>query len=319
MDRAVFLLTALCVIAECNARSCTSVSEPAVSESVNQHTLCVLGPGEIWTPSALNLTGSLTVAGTPGSQASTLDLSFLGRTSFAPGTSLTFQDLTVVTDIALPRANTPLSFLVPSTLTGSVNISFERVTLRLPSSCTSLGQYATLLCRGSVNSSLAISRWGVRFTSWATAAIRARHLNLTCGAPLPPSYNLLCTSMPVREATELLAALAATEGMAAGTTSFIHVLSNISLQVRGRTQPLSCLQSHSALPATATVVTDPSHVGFHRVSPQQVSDTKATAVSLGFLPECLHERNCMLSRNAYKMLQDVHSAHHAMWLKISLV
>lgn len=226
MDRTLFLLTALCVIAGCNARSCTSV---------NQHTLCVLGPGEIWTPSALNLTGSLTVAGTPGSQASTLDLSFLSRTSSAPGTSLTFQDLTVVTDIALPRANTPLIFLVPSTLTGSVNISFERVTLRLPSSCTSLGRYATLLCRGSMNSSLAINRWGVRFTSWATATVRARHLNLTCGAPLPPSYNLLCTSMPVTEAAELLAALTATEGMAAGTTSFIHVLSNISLQ--GYTPP----------------------------------------------------------------------------------
>ncbi|GFH07244.1 hypothetical protein HaLaN_02021 [Haematococcus lacustris] len=105
------------------------------------------------------------------------------------GTSLTFQDLTVVTDIALPRANTPLSFLVPSALTGSVNISFERVTLRLPSSCTSLGH------------------------------------------------------MPVREATELLAALAATEGMAAGTTSFIHVLSNISLQ--GYTPPEAQLCSEA--------------------------------------------------------------------------
>ncbi|KAL6750504.1 hypothetical protein V8C86DRAFT_2811197 [Haematococcus lacustris] len=47
--------------------------------------LCLVAPGETWTPAALNVSGSLTVAGTPGVRASTLDLSLLSRATFTPG------------------------------------------------------------------------------------------------------------------------------------------------------------------------------------------------------------------------------------------
>ncbi|KAJ9533485.1 hypothetical protein QJQ45_026526 [Haematococcus lacustris] len=146
--------------------------------------------------------------------------------------ALNLQDLTVVTDIAVPRANTPLNYLVPLNLSdsGTLSITYTNVTLRLPSSCISLAQYAAALCRSSVNSNTTINRWGVGYRTWATAVVIARNLNLTCGQPLPPSFNLMCTNVAVTEPEQLLAALVATGGMAVGTTSYIHILSNISLQ-----------------------------------------------------------------------------------------
>ncbi|KAL6759593.1 hypothetical protein V8C86DRAFT_3024802 [Haematococcus lacustris] len=153
----------------------------------------------------------------------------------ASASTLNLQDLTVVTDIAVPRATAPLSYLVPVNLTGpgAPSITYTNVTLRLPSSCTSLAQYASLLCRGTVNASMVISRGGVGYRTWATAAVSARNLNLTCGRSLPPSFNLMCSSAPVAGPEELLAALAAAGGMDEGTTSFVHVLTNISLQASG--------------------------------------------------------------------------------------
>ncbi|KAJ9531960.1 hypothetical protein QJQ45_003677 [Haematococcus lacustris] len=150
----------------------------------------------------------------------------------AKSSTLDLQDLAVVTDIAVPRATAPLSHLVPVNLTGpgTPSITYTNVTLRLPSSCTSLAQYASLLCRGTVNASMVISRGGVGYRTWATAAVSARNLNLTCGRSLPPSFNLMCSSAPVAGPEELLAALAAAGGMDEGTTSFVHVLTNISLQ-----------------------------------------------------------------------------------------
>ncbi|KAL6759603.1 hypothetical protein V8C86DRAFT_3133219 [Haematococcus lacustris] len=197
-----------------------------------QRTLCTLGPGETWTPTPRNVSGILTITGLPGLPASTLDLSLLGRTSLGPASTLNLQDLAVVTDIAVPRATAPLSYLVPVNLTGpgAPSITYTNVTLRLPSSCTSLAQYASLLCRGTVNASMVISRGGVGYRTWATAAVSARNLNLTCGRSLPPSFNLMCSSAPVAGPEELLAALAAAGGMDEGTTSFVHVLTNISLQ-----------------------------------------------------------------------------------------
>ncbi|KAJ9505040.1 hypothetical protein QJQ45_020198, partial [Haematococcus lacustris] len=146
--------------------------------------------------------------------------------------TINLQDLAVVTDIAVPRATAPLSYLVPVNLTGpgAPSITYTNVTLRLPSSCTSLAQYASLLCRGTVNASMVISRGGVGYRTWATAAVSARNLNLTCGRSLPPSFNLMCSSAPVAGPEELLAALAAAGGMDEGSTSFVHVLTNISLQ-----------------------------------------------------------------------------------------
>ncbi|KAJ9504925.1 hypothetical protein QJQ45_005441 [Haematococcus lacustris] len=153
------------------------------------------------------------------------------RTS-ANASTINLQDLAVVTDIAVPRATAPLSYLVPVNLTGpgAPSITYTNVTLRLPSSCTSLAQYASLLCRGTVNASMVISRGGVGYRTWATAAVSARNLNLTCGRSLPPSFNLMCSSAPVAGPEELLAALAAAGGMDEGSTSFVHVLTNISLQ-----------------------------------------------------------------------------------------
>ncbi|KAL6747626.1 hypothetical protein V8C86DRAFT_1292221 [Haematococcus lacustris] len=190
--------------------------------------LCLVAPGETWTPAALNVSGSLTVAGTPGVRASTLDLSLLSRATFTPGSSVQIQDLTLVTDLAAPTASSallPLSLLGP----GTPSITYINVTLSLPNSCVSLGLYTNLLCRGTVNSSLVIDRWGVLIHTWSSAAVNARNLNLTCGSPLRPQ-NQLCSSTLVSQPLELLVALVNSAGMAAGTTSFIHVLSNISLQ-----------------------------------------------------------------------------------------
>ncbi|KAJ9519957.1 hypothetical protein QJQ45_014683 [Haematococcus lacustris] len=216
--------------------------------------LCLVAPGETWTPAALNVSGSLTVAGTPGVRASTLDLSLLSRATFTPGvcqptyqhcSSVQIQDLTLVTDLAAPTASSallPLSLLGP----GTPSITYINVTLSLPNSCVSLGLYTNLLCRGTVNSSLVIDRWGVLIHTWSSAAVNARNLNLTCGSPLRPQ-NQLCSSTLVSQPLELLVALVNSAGMAAGTTSFIHVLSNISLQVCDR-EPQPVLANLQLLP-----------------------------------------------------------------------
>ncbi|KAJ9519662.1 hypothetical protein QJQ45_013288 [Haematococcus lacustris] len=206
-----------------------------ISDAFSQHSctasLCSVAPGETWTPAALNVSGILTVAGTPGVQASTLNLSSLSRATFTPGSSLRFQDVTLVTDLAAPTASSASAFLRPSRLsgTGPPSITYINVTLRLPGSCVSLGLYTNLLCRGTVNSSLVINRWGVLIHTWSSAAVSARNLNLTCGSPLRPQH-VFCSSTSVFEPQKLLSALVSTTDMAAGTTSFIHVLSNISLQ-----------------------------------------------------------------------------------------
>ncbi|KAJ9519779.1 hypothetical protein QJQ45_013453 [Haematococcus lacustris] len=150
----------------------------------------------------------------------------------APSPAACCTDLTLVTDLAAPTASSASAFLRPSRLsgTGPPSITYINVTLRLPSSCVSLGLYTNLLCRGTVNSSLVINRWGVLIHTWSSAAVSARNLNLTCGGPLP---RTLCSSTSVSQPRELLAALISTTVMAAGTTSFIHVLNNISLQVCG--------------------------------------------------------------------------------------
>ncbi|GFH31585.1 hypothetical protein HaLaN_30657, partial [Haematococcus lacustris] len=154
------------------------------------------------------------------------------RASLAPGSRLVLQDLTLVTDIAVPRASTPQHFLIPINLTGSgaTSITFSNVTLQLPSTCATLASYASLLCRGAVTSNLLISRQGVVFRSWTTATVRSSNLKLTCGRPLPSAQQLACKSMVVAEPSELLAALAAAGGQAGGSTTYIHVLRNISLQ-----------------------------------------------------------------------------------------
>ncbi|KAJ9532378.1 hypothetical protein QJQ45_010431 [Haematococcus lacustris] len=241
MRQALLLLALVWGLLRCEAFTWQDCS---VSQ---QRPLCTLGPGETWTPTPRNVSGILTITGLPGLPASTLDLSLLGRTSLGPGrcsrrrpelaepgstSTLNLQDLAVVTDIAVPRATAPLSYLVPVNLTGpgAPSMTYTNVTLRLPSSCISLAQYASLLCRGTVNASMVISRGGVGYRTWATAAVSARNLNLTCGRSLPPSYNLMCSSAPVAGPEELLAALAAAGGMDEGTTSFVHVLTNISLQ-----------------------------------------------------------------------------------------
>ncbi|GFH31457.1 hypothetical protein HaLaN_30513, partial [Haematococcus lacustris] len=221
----------LCVVALWSLLRCDAFEWPQCSIT-QQHTICALGFGESWTPTPRNVSGTLTITGIPGSPASTLNLGMLGRNSLGPASALNLQDLTVVTDIAVPRANTPLNYLVPLNLSdsGTLSITYTNVTLRLPSSCISLAQYAAALCRSSVNSNTTINRWGVGYRTWATAVVIARNLNLTCGQPLPPSFNLMCTNVAVTEPEQLLAALVATGGMAVGTTSYIHILSNISLQ-----------------------------------------------------------------------------------------
>ncbi|KAJ9519531.1 hypothetical protein QJQ45_000628 [Haematococcus lacustris] len=157
----------------------------------------------------------------------------------APSPAACCTDLTLVTDLAAPTASSASAFLRPSRLsgTGPPSITYINVTLRLPSSCVSLGLYTNLLCRGTVNSSLVINRWGVLIHTWSSAAVSARNLNLTCGGPLP---RTLCSSTSVSQPRELLAALISTTVMAAGTTSFIHVLNNISLQVCGWLLLLTC-------------------------------------------------------------------------------
>ncbi|KAL6757022.1 hypothetical protein V8C86DRAFT_1737636 [Haematococcus lacustris] len=190
-----------------------------------------LAPGETWAPTALNVSGRLTVVGTPDAPASTLDFNSLTAT-FTPGTSIHLQDLTLVTVLAAPRTSSAATFLTPASLVGpgAPSITYTNVTLQLPSNCSLLGQYTSLLCQDVVNSSLVINRWGVLFHSWSSAAVTARNLNLTCGRSLPPSFNMLCSSTSVSQPRELLAALVDTATMAASTTSFIHVLANISLQ-----------------------------------------------------------------------------------------
>ncbi|KAL6747218.1 hypothetical protein V8C86DRAFT_2916386 [Haematococcus lacustris] len=221
----------LCVVALWSSMRCDAFEWHQCSIT-EQHTICALGFGDSWTPTPRNVSGTLTITGIPGSPASTLNLGMLGRNSLGPASALNLQDLTVVTDIAVPRANTPLNYLVPSNLSdsGTLSITYTNVTLRLPSSCISLAQYAAALCRGRVNSNSTINRWGVGYHTWATSVIIARNLNLTCGQPLPSSFNLMCTNVAVTEPEQLLAALVATGGMAVGTTSYIHILSNISLQ-----------------------------------------------------------------------------------------
>ncbi|KAJ9533023.1 hypothetical protein QJQ45_018107 [Haematococcus lacustris] len=197
-----------------------------------QRTLCTLGPGETWTPTPRNVSGILTITGFPGLPASTLDLSLLGRTSLGPGRCSRRRPELAEPGSSPNVATAPLSYLVPVNLTGpgAPSITYTNVTLRLPSSCTSLAQYASLLCRGTVNASMVINRGGVGYRTWATAAVSARNLNLTCGRSLPPSFNLMCSSAPVAGPEELLEALATAGGMDEGTTSFVHVLTNISLQ-----------------------------------------------------------------------------------------
>ncbi|KAJ9515686.1 hypothetical protein QJQ45_002668 [Haematococcus lacustris] len=202
----------------------------ALHSSLGNDINCTLGPGTTWQPAARLVTGTWLVAG--HGTSSFLDLSLMTRASLAPGSRLVLQDLTLVTDIAVARASTPQHFLIPINLTGSgaTSIAFSNVTLQLPSTCTTLASYASLLCRGAVNSNLLISRQGVVFRSWTTATVRSSNLKLTCGRPLPSAQHLACMSMVVAEPSELLAALAAAGGQAGGSTTYIHVLRNISLQ-----------------------------------------------------------------------------------------
>ncbi|KAL6760702.1 hypothetical protein V8C86DRAFT_2550277 [Haematococcus lacustris] len=222
---ALLLLVSVSLLGlRCNAASW----QECISRGNDIH--CTLGPGTTWQPAARLVTGTWLVAG--HGTSSFLDLSLMTRASLAPGSRLVLQDLTLVTDIAVARASTPQHFLIPINLTGSgaTSIAFSNVTLQLPSTCTTLASYASLLCRGAVNSNLLISRQGVVFRSWTTATVRSSNLKLTCGRPLPSAQHLACMSMVVAEPSELLAALAAAGGQAGGSTTYIHVLRNISLQ-----------------------------------------------------------------------------------------
>ncbi|KAL6759616.1 hypothetical protein V8C86DRAFT_1273521 [Haematococcus lacustris] len=79
MQQALLLLTAVWGLLQCAA---FTWQDCVITQ---QRTLCTLGPGETWTPTPRNVSGTLTITGFPGMPASTLDLSLLGRTSLGPG------------------------------------------------------------------------------------------------------------------------------------------------------------------------------------------------------------------------------------------
>jgi hypothetical protein len=102
-----------------------------------------------------------------------------------PAVPITFQGpMTMVTDLAFPRASSPGNYLVPnpssspaftSTGTpingglGNLTFSYQNVTLLVP--CTTLQNYITLLCRNEVNSSVVVNKWGVLYVSYNASKV----------------------------------------------------------------------------------------------------------------------------------------------------
>ncbi|KAL6753571.1 hypothetical protein V8C86DRAFT_2723672 [Haematococcus lacustris] len=237
---------------------CSGYSWQNCTQDAQQEMTCNLPPGTSWTldagprlPASIGLPASIAIVGS-ASGNNTVRLGASYRPT--PGIALRFQDLTMLTDIILPRPTSLPAYLLPTTWTASTaaHVTYSNVTIRV--SCSTMGALTQLLCSNEVNGSMVITRWGVLLRAWSTAAVTARSLNVTCGSPMPVA-SLLCTSTVVSHATELVVALLAAGAQQTVMSSYIHCARNISLQGVRPSQDVAYSQDPVAKPKGPIIIT----------------------------------------------------------------